>query len=1057
MRNFLIFAAVIGWAGAALANTGQPPAPVQSVAGRTGQITLSHSDISDWMSATAGFSGGAVASVAGRTGAITLTHSDITDWTSALNSILTAYSTNAALASAVSGVTTTSIGAIPAASLGAANGVAQLNQSGALNKDVTQRSPSTVDDNRYYKSGDGYFGFYTNTIDKGDLWGYYTNGAFREWQLHSASPLNAAWDLVSAALACDQLSILSCNWAISYYALTNSFTGSPGTLYRLNANGNGQLATPYVPPAPATLYSDASFAAWDNYCAGTTELFPNSCYFVGNDQFGHTVTSDWGIGYITLLSGGSGASANGSNKTVSLNMNGCGSVGITAIVSGTITGGVLQGGSLSFTSPAAANTGQCIGMPTGLTNGQNTQTGVAGGNVTFTTYPTFTVTWIPMYAPTFPSLSNAKGLRPMEFNSWPFASITNGVGFQAQNRLLRVAGVSYNSGNSWEALVGTALNSVGYRTFITTTDGGNGINLSNIGYGMIGSVASNSKGCINSAAKQVAMQAPNTAALLINVNAGQIDCWDGNDYVHGSSGLSQVTTTGLIIGSPQNAAASGTNQTSMVADVVAMFGGSTPATNAAGYNDLNTIRIASNKLCQCTPQANLASLIDGASVSMNEGNESTQSWYRLALDSLRTGSGGSIGVRSYDIAVSGNALIYELSGFYAHGGESEYYYGEGCDSSPTCIMQYIGLSNDLNTFCTTSSNDGLCDAQTGLTGTASGTTFTLTGGAGQYVAPGMVLVGGTGFTGTPTIQGPFAVGQNGSAGTYTISPAQPAGANCAPCTGQLSYANVASLISGAYKNWIWQAHQLGTGYYATSATLQASGITGTPVAGDRVTLSPPAGSGITCQITITGTPQSSNPVLSVDHVNPATGLPDIYNIWLPDHGACFGGTLSGTSTASAGWVPSGGSVTSWGSTTFTLALMHETVPKVVTGRLPLQQKNFSGAEEFGVIGPASLGDAGLMDDIAGIIGVNNGYALVPAPTGCPTITSCAGLGTGYGADGVEDLFSNQVCGASVYSFSAFNPANTPVESYDGVHPTRFCQGSLSNQMRATYDLLLPYP
>jgi hypothetical protein len=120
--------APVSAAGAAAA------APVQSVAGRTGAVTLSHSDLTDWASATAAFtytlpaatgsvlggvvvggnisnSGGTISltganvtaalgltpvsaagaaaaapvqSVAGRTGAVTLTHSDITDWASSM-------------------------------------------------------------------------------------------------------------------------------------------------------------------------------------------------------------------------------------------------------------------------------------------------------------------------------------------------------------------------------------------------------------------------------------------------------------------------------------------------------------------------------------------------------------------------------------------------------------------------------------------------------------------------------------------------------------------------------------------------------------------------------------------------------------------------------------------------------------------------------------------------------------------------------------------------------------------------------------------------------------
>jgi hypothetical protein len=64
--------------------------PVTSVATRTGAVTLTTSDLTDWSSATSAFLTSApVTSVATRTGAITLTHSDLTDWSSATSSFLT--------------------------------------------------------------------------------------------------------------------------------------------------------------------------------------------------------------------------------------------------------------------------------------------------------------------------------------------------------------------------------------------------------------------------------------------------------------------------------------------------------------------------------------------------------------------------------------------------------------------------------------------------------------------------------------------------------------------------------------------------------------------------------------------------------------------------------------------------------------------------------------------------------------------------------------------------------------------------------------------------------
>jgi hypothetical protein len=73
---------VIVWLGPASSAGGA--GGVSSVAGRTGDIVLIHTDITDWASATSGFGGGggAVSSVAGRTGDVVLTHVDITDWTS---------------------------------------------------------------------------------------------------------------------------------------------------------------------------------------------------------------------------------------------------------------------------------------------------------------------------------------------------------------------------------------------------------------------------------------------------------------------------------------------------------------------------------------------------------------------------------------------------------------------------------------------------------------------------------------------------------------------------------------------------------------------------------------------------------------------------------------------------------------------------------------------------------------------------------------------------------------------------------------------------------------
>ena len=65
-------------------------APVASVAGKTGAVTLAHGDLSDWATATSGFLTSApVASVAGKTGAVTLAHGDLSDWSTATSAFLT--------------------------------------------------------------------------------------------------------------------------------------------------------------------------------------------------------------------------------------------------------------------------------------------------------------------------------------------------------------------------------------------------------------------------------------------------------------------------------------------------------------------------------------------------------------------------------------------------------------------------------------------------------------------------------------------------------------------------------------------------------------------------------------------------------------------------------------------------------------------------------------------------------------------------------------------------------------------------------------------------------
>ena len=83
-----------------------PTGIVTSIATRTGAVTLEHTDILDWTTATAGFgSGGAVTSVATRTGAVTLEHTDILDWSTATAGFLTsAYTLTAATSGVLGGV-----------------------------------------------------------------------------------------------------------------------------------------------------------------------------------------------------------------------------------------------------------------------------------------------------------------------------------------------------------------------------------------------------------------------------------------------------------------------------------------------------------------------------------------------------------------------------------------------------------------------------------------------------------------------------------------------------------------------------------------------------------------------------------------------------------------------------------------------------------------------------------------------------------------------------------------------------------------------------------------
>ena len=925
---------------------------------------------------------------------------------------------------------------------GKPGGIVQLNSFGFVPKDVTQRAPTQYDDMRWYSFGDGYDSYLHDTIDFGSIWGYQAGASnYSMFQMGLAQAGTASWIPKNTGLLCDGLTTLSCGFAYSFYPVRTGYSGAAGTLYRLNASH--LLVSQSMPLA--TPFNDGSFAADDAFAAGSLLLPGTSTWWVPNDQSTNAaaVTTDWGIAYITVLSGGAGGTNSG-NASITLNMNGCGSPTVAAVIKGTVTGGVFQSTGTTFFS----SVGQCNGMPTGLTSGQNTQTGTTGG---FSTFPTFTVTWAPIYAPIYPLVPNVNGQRAPIWNTWAAASGSQGVGFPAQNKVLHVATTSYNSANSWVSVAGQFNNSIAIRTLITTSDSANGINLSG-GYGTISSVGAQASKCFNATSgKSVSAQAPNSVVVTVNLNAGTPDCWANNDYVHGSGTWTGSTTAGFNIGTPNNA--TGQAGTSIYGDTLDFIMGSTQASTAAGYADLNTIRLSQTKFGQFAPQANVNAMIDGASVSMGQGDEGTQTWYRIALNSLRTNASGSVSVKAYDYAISGQPLATDLAGFYGVGGDEQFWWNSDCDTSPACVFQFMALRNDLQNMCS-GTTGSTCISQ--LTGSISGTTLTLTGSVGGGIAAiGTVLSGGTVAAGT-TITA-FGAGSTGGPGTYTVNISQTTASQAMVATA--TEAQAASALSSMLKNWMYEVKQLGIGYYGyVPALASTSGVSGF-VAGDVVQLQPPAGSGISCQISVGSSPTTEYPTMYIAHV--AAGVPDIYNIWHAGRGACYGGTLptgnnctsaigvagsactTGAQATMTGWVPVGGSGT-WGSATFNLTLVHQTVPQVIGGILPLQSGAFSNTPQNLVISPSG---SGLWGDMAANM-------TSPQPSPCTTAASCLTLGTGYGADSLNNMFANGTCGAGVWSFSPFALVQN---SWDGDHPDASCQTGLSGNYRAAVDLSLPEP
>lgn len=920
--------------------------------------------------------------------------------------------------------------------------------------DVTQRVPSVYDDNRWYSSGDGYGGYWTNVQSYGDIWGYGgpSDTQYQMWQLAQPASGAAAWKQVDAQLPCDGLQALSCTVGISPYALTKSFTGTNGTLYKLNTAGTALLSHTVLGPLTPYAAYDVNRSDADAFCNGTNLFLNQSCHWIPAEQInGYAVTSDWSLGpVITIASAGVGASQNGT-KTLTLNMAGCGSVGQAAAISVTIAGNVVTAVNNPPYAATSAGFGECIGA-----GGSATQTAIAG-SVTFTTYPTFTVVWVPTYAPVWSTKNNVNGLRAAIWNTSPSKFGTTGTGqtgVPTQNTLLRVATASYNTAASFVAFSGVSLDSNGssgtgggYFTLTNTTDGNYGINIGGAAINGIQSVTGTAAARCVQNSHIVRSQANMPEVLLVNTNASGANCWANNDYIGMTTAWPGETSTGMNWGAGNYTYGSNNNAVSFDGDAVAMIMGATPATTglANSYADLNQIRLSLTKMMHGKPQANMIATVSASDYGMDGGNEGTDSWMRLALANIRTSQGGPVGFKGYQISAAGALLGFDITAFNLPRGVANVYYDSGCDAAPLCAMELNGNRVELEYFCPGGTTSCVTTAASAV---ISGTTMALTTSGAAEVAIGSVISGG-GCATAQTITG-FQSGSVGISGNYTVSPG--GSETCTNATITTTFAQVAGFISGVFKNWVYMIHQLAAGYYAYSATLPSTaGISGM-AAGNYITLTPP--SGVTCNVYVGsgGAAVASNPVLEITQV--VSGVPVQWNInygpstngtGVANHGFCSGASLTGASVISSGWVPTGGSG-SWGSATFTLNMLAATTPKAIIGRFPLQADTLATSYQLAVLEPVALGGTGLYDDMLA-------NATVAQPTPCTTIATCVTLGTGYGADALHDTFGDTNLGANQWKYSAFSNNNF---CSDGEHEDGYGNILSAFPYQKTLLPLIPY-
>ena len=134
---------------------------MHSVAGKSGDVILVHTNITNWTAATASL--GAVQSVAGKVGAVTLVHGDITDWTAATASLVptsaniisglgyTPYdAANPSNYQTASQVSATLGNYVPLSQRAAVNGVATLDGTGIV---PTMQLPGAVTGTLTYMGG----------------------------------------------------------------------------------------------------------------------------------------------------------------------------------------------------------------------------------------------------------------------------------------------------------------------------------------------------------------------------------------------------------------------------------------------------------------------------------------------------------------------------------------------------------------------------------------------------------------------------------------------------------------------------------------------------------------------------------------------------------------------------------------------------------------------------------------------------------------------------------------------------------------------------------------